>query len=143
MAAGAIRRSYDDPRRGSLTRPLVDASLSWSATALTTVRASAQAAVDETTIPGATGVRTTRGTLEVSHDLRRNLNLTAGFTVSNYDYKGIALTERGYGAFLRADYKLTRWLGVRASYNFEKLDSPALGSAYTANVFLVGMRYTP
>ncbi len=143
IAVGAIRRSYEDPRLRDLTSPLLDATLTWSITPLTTIRATAQATVDETTVLNANGVRTLKGTLEVSHALRRNVILTGGLTVSDAEYSGVPISEQGFGALARIDYKLTRWLGIRASYNFERLHSTFAGSSYTANVFLLGMRFTP
>nr|WP_246736053.1 outer membrane beta-barrel protein [Enterovirga sp. DB1703] len=143
IAAGAINRRYDDPRLGDLTSPLVDASLVWAVTPLTTIKATASAAVDETTVPDARGVQTIRGLLEVSHALRRYLIVTGGLTISDYDYQGAAIHERGYGALVRAEYKLNRSVALRASYNWERLTSSIAGSSYTANVFLVGMRYQP
>ncbi|MDB5511956.1 MAG: hypothetical protein JWR08_1439, partial [Enterovirga sp.] len=143
IAAGAIQRRYDDPRLGNLTSPLLDASLSWAVTPLTTVRATAAATVDETTVVGSNGVRVLRGALEVSHALRRNLIVTGGLTATDYDYSGVAITETGFGALLRADYKFTRWLGLRASYNYERLHSSLAGASYSTNVFLLGMRFTP
>ena len=143
IAAGAINRRYDDPRLGNLTSPLVDASLVWAMTPLTTVKATATATVDETTVPDARGVRTIRGLLEVSHALRRNLIVTGGLTISDYDYQGVSIHERGYGALVRAEYKLNRSVAIRASYNYERLESSIANSSYTANVFLVGMRYAP
>jgi hypothetical protein len=143
IAAGLISRDYDDPRLGTLTSPLVDASLVWAMTPLTTIKATAQATVDETTVPDATGVRALKGLLQVSHALRRNLIVTAGLTVSDYEYQGVPLNERGYGALLRAEYKLNRSVAVRASYNWERLESSIGNSSYTANAFLVGMRYQP
>ena len=143
IAVGAIRRSYEDPRLRDLTSPLLNAALTWAVTPLTTVRATAQASVDETTVLNSNGVRTVRGTLEVAHALRRNVTLTGGLTVSDAEYSGVPITEQGFGALARVDYKLTRWLGIRASYNYERLHSTFAGSSYTANVFLLGMRFTP
>ena len=88
-------------------------------------------------------MQTLRGLVEVSHALRRNLILTAGLTVSDYDYQGVPIEERGYGALLRAEWKLNRSVAIRASYNWERLESSIPNSSYTANVFLVGMRFAP
>ena len=143
IAAGAIQRRYEDRRLGNLTSPIADASLVWSMTPLTTIKATAQATVDETTLANSTGVRTLRGLVEVSHALRRNLIITAGLTATDYDYQGVNINEHGWGALVRADYKLTRSVGIRASYNWERLNSSIPGSSYTTNVVLVGMRYQP
>lgn len=143
IAAGFIHRSYEDRRLRDLTSPLVDASLAWAVTPLTTVRATAQASVDETTVTNANGVRVLRGLLEVSHALRRNLIVTAGLTASDYDYSGVPINEQGFGATVRAEYKLSRSVAIRASYAYEQLNSSLASSSYSTNVFLLGMRYQP
>jgi hypothetical protein len=143
IGAGAINRTYDDPRLGTLTSPLVDASVLWAVSPLTTVRATAAATVDETTLVGANGVRTLRGALEVAHALRRNLIVTAGLSAVDFQYTGTSISEHGFGASVRADWKLNRLVGLRASYAYERLDSQIVGASYANNVFLVGMRLTP
>lgn len=143
IAAGAIHRSYADPRLQGLTSPLANAALAYAFSPITTIRATAEAGVDETTVAGATGIRTLRGGLEVSHDLRRNLTLTAGLTAADFDYQGAAITEQSFGALLRIDWRLNRQVTVRASYNYERLESSIPGSDYTANVMLVGLRLQP
>jgi len=152
IAAGAIRRSYDDPRLRDLTSPILDAALTWAITPLTTIKDTATALVDETTVAESPGVRTVRGTVEVAHALRRNLTLTTGLTYSTSDYDRVAISQESFGALVRADYKLNRWLGIRASYNFERYRTEGAASAcdctlsksgYTAHVFLLGMRFTP
>lgn len=143
IGVGAIERQYDDPRLKNLTSPLVDASIVWAATPITNVRLGAQTTVDETTVIGSNGVIDSRLTLEVAHDLRRNLTITPAITLFENDYKGVSITERGYSASLRADYRLTRQVAIRASYLHEELKSSVVGSDYSANVFLVGMRLQP
>jgi hypothetical protein len=143
VGVGAVHRFYEDARLGELTSPLVDASIVWAPTPLTTVRAIASATVDETTVPSANGVRVLKGGVEVAHALRRNLTVTAGLTAVDYDYSGVGIHEQSLGATLRAEYKLTRSVAVRASYAYERLDSSLPGSDYTANVFLLGMRFQP
>lgn len=143
VSAGATQRSYQDPRLRELTSPVASGSLSYAFSPITTVRAGAQIGVDETTIPNATGIRTTRGTLEVSHDFHRNLTVTAGLTAADYQYQGVAIDERSFGALLRADYRLSRQIALRASYNYETLRSTVAGSSYSTNVFLLGIRLQP
>ena len=143
IAVGAADRRYDDPRLRDLVAPLIDASLRYALTPLTTIRLTGQVTTDETTVVNANGVIVSRATLEVSHDLRRNLNVTAALTGTDYDYKGSFISEQSFGATLKAEYKFTRSIALRASYGFEHLWSNIAGSAYSANTFLVGMRYQP
>ncbi|MDB5589885.1 outer membrane beta-barrel protein [Enterovirga sp.] len=143
ISAGATRRDYQDRRLKSLTSPVADAALSYALSPITTVRATAQVGVDETTIPDATGIRTARGTLEVSHDLRRNLTVTAALTTADYQYQGVRIDEQSFGALLRADYRLNRQIALRASYTHETLRSSVAGSSYSTDVFLLGLRLQP
>jgi hypothetical protein len=120
-----------------------EAALVWSATPLTTVRLRAAAALDETTIPDASGAVASRGTLEVQHDLRRNLSVTAAATLAETDYQGIRLREETRAGTVRVDYKLTRSVALRASFTHERLTSTSPGADYTANVYLLGLRFQP
>jgi hypothetical protein len=142
-SAGLQQRSYEDPRLRDLRGPLVDAALIWSATPLTTVRLRAQSSIDETTLANSNGTLTQSARLEVQHDLRRNLSLTgvAGVTVS--DYQGVALKDETFTVGARLDYKLTRSVVLRASFTHERLKSTDHSSDYSANTYLVGLRFQP
>jgi hypothetical protein len=72
--------------------------------------------------------------------LLRNVTLTALGTFQDTQYRGVTLEEKYFNGILRAEYNLTRTVAVRASYTFEKLKSTSIGSDYTANVFLLGLR---
>lgn len=143
IAAGYQRRAYDDPRLRDLSGPLVDGALIWRVTPLTTLRLRAQSDISETTIVGSSGALTQRATIELQHDFRRNLSLIAALGVSNADYQGVRLTETGITGSLKLDYRLTRWLALRASYTHERYRTTSLNSNYSANVFLVGVRLQP
>lgn len=143
VSAGMTQRSYEDPRLGMLTSPVVDASLVYSLSPLTTIRANVATLVDETTVQGANGIRVVRGSLEIAHDLRRNLTLTAGLRASDAAYQGVAIDEQLWGGYLRADWRLNRQVALRASYAYDNLRSTAAGASYVSNVFLLGVRLTP
>jgi hypothetical protein len=96
---------------------------------------------DETNVSGASGAVVRRLTLEISHALLRNVTLTALGTFQDTQYRGITLDEKYFNGTLRAEYNLTRTVEVRASYTFEKVKSTSAGGDYTANVFLVGLRF--
>jgi hypothetical protein len=143
LSAGYQRRHYDDPRLRDLAGPIFDASLAWSVTPLTTVRVRGQTTLDESTIPNASGAVTNRVALEVQHDLRRNLTLIGAITAGQTNYRGISLREDAIAASLKLDYRLTRWLALRASVTHERLNSTAPGADYKATTYLVGLRLQP
>lgn len=143
VAAGVQRRSYDDPRLRDLRGPLVDAALIWSATPLTTVRLKTESRIDETTILNSSGALVRRASLEVQHELRRNLSVTGLLGLAETDYDGVTLKEETLTAGARLEYKLARSVVLRASFTHERLKSTAPGSDYTANTYLLGLRFQP
>ena len=70
-AIGWAARTYEDPRLLPLQGLLTSASLIWTATPLTTAKFLATTSIDETTVPGVSGVLTHLYTAEVDHDFRR------------------------------------------------------------------------
>ena len=143
VSGGFVDRRYQDPRLADLIAPVADLSLSYAWTPLTTIRATASAAVDETTIPGANGIRSIKGGFEVSHAVRRDVTLTAGVTAADYEYQGVSINERSIGAIVRADWRLNRNVTLRASYAHDNLRSSVAGASYASNVFLLGLRLQP
>lgn len=143
VAAGYMTRNYDDARLKELRGPLADGALIWAATPLTTVRLRANADIGDTSLEESNGVLSRRATLEVQHDLRRNLSLIGSATLTEADYRGIHLREEGFAGSVKLDYRLTRSVALRASFTHERLKSTDPGSDYTANVYLVGLRFQP
>ncbi len=141
VAAGYVDRKYADARLQDLRGATFDASLIWSATPLTTVSLKAVTAVNETTVATSSGAISRAATLDISHALLRNLNIGAFATVGANDYQGVAIHETTVSAGLRAEYKLSRSLSIRGSFTHERLHSSTPGSDYTANVFLLGMKF--
>ncbi|KQP94332.1 hypothetical protein ASF60_12835 [Methylobacterium sp. Leaf113] len=143
ISGGLQHRTYVDPSLRDLTAPVVNAALIWSASPLTTVRLNAATGVIETSVPGSSGVLTQTATLEVQHDLLRNLSLIGGVTYLSNDYDRVNITERGFSATARLDYRFNRWLAMRGSYIYQRLDSSSAGSSFHANTFLLGLRVNP
>ena len=94
-SAGLVTRDYEDVRLGELRGPIAEGALIWAPTPLTTVRLRGGSEIGETSVAEANGVLFSRATLEVQHDLRRNLSLIGAVTVSEADYSGVRLREEG------------------------------------------------
>ena len=80
IAVGYAARDYVDPRLQPLEGLLTSASLIWTATPLTTAKFYSNTSIDETTLPGVSGVLTHIYTFEVDHDFRRWLTAIGKFT---------------------------------------------------------------
>ena len=139
-AGGYAERDYKDPRLPQLRGPTIDASLIYTPTPLTTVTLRGSTTLNETTVENASGALTHTITGQISHDLLRNLAISAVGSYFTNDYQGASLYEKGYSAGVKLEYKITRSIAVRASYSHERLSSNSVGDDYTANVFLVGLR---
>ena len=57
------------------------------------------------------------------------------------DYQGVALKDETFTVGARLDYKLTRSVVLRASFTHERLKSTDHSSDYSANTYLVGLRF--
>lgn len=143
ISAGFEHRVYDDPSLRDLTAPVMSAALIWTASPLTTVRLTAASGIIETSVPGSSGVRTQAATLEIQHDLLRNLSITLGGGYLASDYDRIAINERGFSATARLDYRFNRWLTMRGSYIYQQITSSASGSSFSSNTWLLGLRVNP
>lgn len=140
VSAGYGDRSYQDRRLPDLKGPLVDASLIYAVTPLTTLTLQAATSFDETTVPGSPGAEDRSVSLQVSHALLRNLTLTALVSYLNTDYRGAHITENAISETLKASYALGRSFVIEASYNHEDLLSSVPLSSFSQDVFLAGLR---
>ncbi len=143
ISAGLQHRDYVDRSLRSIDAPLVNTALVWQLSPLTTVRFSQATGVIETSVVGSSGVFTDVAALEVQHDLLRNLSITIGGAYVGSDYEGVHIKETGFSALARLDYRFNRWLTLRGSYIYTQLDSTAVNSSYSGNVFLLGLRLNP
>ncbi|MCJ2133151.1 outer membrane beta-barrel protein [Methylobacterium sp. J-026] len=143
ISAGIQHRTYVDPTLRAIDAPLVNAALVWSMSPLTTVRLTAATGVTETTIVGSSGILTDVATLEIQHDLLRNLSIVIGGSLLRNDYQGSTIRENGVSATARLDYHLTRWLTLRGTYIYQQINSTVTGASFQDNTFLVGLRVNP
>src|SRR5665647_3859305 len=86
IAVGYTRRTYEDPRLDQLTGLIGNASLIWTANALTTVKLSAASTGGESASAGVSGVLYRDVGLQVDHSFRRWLigTMKVGFGVDDY-----------------------------------------------------------
>ncbi|WP_232629831.1 outer membrane beta-barrel protein [Methylobacterium sp. Leaf118] len=143
VSAGLQHRSYVDRSLRPIQAPLVSAALIWSVSPLTTVRFNQQTGVIETSVPGSSGAFTDVASVEVQHDLLRNLTITLGGTYLANTYDGVPIRERGFSTIARLDYRFNRWLTFRGSYLYSTLTSTSANSSYDGHAVLLGVRVNP
>ncbi len=140
ISTGLTHRNYKDVRLGAVTAPTLDANLVWTPTPLTTVTLHGNTDIAESTVTGATAALTHTATLQVAHQLLRNLTLTGNVGWTNTSYAGAGLITNQLSAGLSADYSLTREIKLHGGFTQQRLTSNQPGYQYTDNIFLFGVR---
>ena len=137
---GYTERTYDDPRLDKLSGIVGNASLIWTADALTTVKLNVNSAVQESAVAGVSGVLSRDAGLQVDHAFRRYLIGTVKAGFGNDDYKGSDRDDKRYMVGLGLTYKLSRWAQVKGEFRQDWLRSNFSGNDYTASTYLIGLR---
>ena len=140
ISAGWAARDYVDPRLNRLQGLLVASSLTWTATPLTTAKFYSTTSIDETTVPGVSGVLTHIYTVEVDHDFRRWLSAIGKFTWGSLDYQGDGRSDKIYTIEGDLIYKMTRNLWVKGTLRRDWLDSNVPGNSTASTVVMLGVR---
>jgi hypothetical protein len=140
ISVGWAARDYVDPRLGRLDGLLTAGSLVWTATPLTTARFVTSTSIDETVVPGVSGVLTHLYTIEVDHDFRRWLTAIGKFTYGTLDYQGDGRFDKIYSIEGDLIYKLTRSLWIKGTLRRDILNSNFAGSSSASTVVMLGMR---
>jgi hypothetical protein len=140
VSIGYAARNYIDPRLNRLEGLLTAASLTWNATPLTTARFYSTTSIDETTLPGTSGVLTRTYTFEVDHDFRRWLTAIGKFTYGTQDYQGDSRSDKLYSIEGDVIYKMTRYLWLRGTLRRDILESNEVGASSASTVVMLGVR---
>jgi len=140
IALGYTKRTYDDPRLEDLTGPIGDASLVWTASALTTVKFTGSSTVGESTQVGVSGVLYRDVGVQVDHAFRQWLigSVKAGF--GDDDYVGDMRNDKRYSLGAGLTYKFTREFQIKGEFRQNWLHSNVAGAGYAESVFLLGVR---
>lgn len=140
IAVGYTRREYDDARLKALEGMIGKGSLTWTASALTTVKFTAATTVGESDQAFVSGVLYRDVGLEVDHAFRRwligSLKGGAGFD----DYVGSGRKDQRYYFGGGLTYKLNRFVQLKGEARHEWLTSNQTGNDYDANVVLLSLR---
>lgn len=138
--AGYGLRRFEDQRLRDLRGPVVEASLNWAVTPLTTLRLRGTTEFEETTIANSSGSITRRVSAEISHALLRNLVFNGGLSFARADYNGVNRKDDTVRGTLGVDYSITRNVVLRGSYQRERTVSNAPGNNVSSNLWLFGAR---
>jgi hypothetical protein len=139
VAVGYLNQMYLRPL-ANVGGTLVEGSLVWSATALTTGKLIATTGISESPLTLVAGTLTRQVGVEVAHAFRRWLIGTAKFAVARDIYVGSGRIDDRYVASTALTYLLTRELQLKGEFRQEWERSNVPGSNYVASIWLLGLR---
>jgi hypothetical protein len=140
ISVGRTQREYRDPMLPEVAGAMVDGSLLYIPTALTTVKFNAVTTTGELIVAGASGVLRRDYTLEVDHDFRRWLTGAVKFNYGVDSYFGLDRLDHRYSIDTSVTYKMTRELWLRGEFRHDWLSSNVYNVDYQANLFLLTLR---
>jgi hypothetical protein len=133
-------RDYRDPRLPNVGTPLVDASLIWSVTPLTTITGRTATLLQDAVVPGASADINRSYTINVDHALTERVKLGVNAGISTDNYIGDNQHDITYTLGGTAEYHLSRDVVLKASAQHLQLVSNLPGSSYTSDTVLLGVR---
>jgi hypothetical protein len=140
IAVGYTRREYEDDRLKALAGFIGQGSLTWTASALTTVKLTAASTVGESDQSFVSGVLYRDVGLQVDHAFRRWLIGSLKGGVGFDEYVGSGRNDQRYYFGGGLTYKLNRFVQLKGEARHEWLTSNQPGNDYNANVVLLSLR---
>jgi len=98
--------------------PSAKVQVQWFPTQMTTVTVVGQRAVGDAGVPGSAGFLLSTGSVQIDHELLRNLILTAQGSYGTDQYNGINRTDDVASAGLSANWLLTHHVGLTLAYTY-------------------------
>ena len=122
VRVGYIRQNFDRPGVRSISGLGLKGSLTYFPTGLTTVTLRGERSVQDTGVPGTTGYIHTGGQVQVDHELRRYIILTAQGGYFRDNYRGQPRIEHISYAALSGTYRSVQHWDAKLAYEFDRRD---------------------
>ena len=141
ISVGYLTRHYQDPTLQDLRGAVLDASLAWTATALTKATLTAKTTADESREFGVSGILRRDVALQVDHAFRQWLILSGRVGAGVDEYQGSDRKDDRYSLSGLLTYKLNPNLWLKGEVRQEWFKSNIPDSDYAATMFLLGLRF--
>lgn len=137
---GWLSQHYADPRLAGVTLPTVGASMFWKVSPQTTLDASLNRSIEETTLPGASSYVDTSISLDLRREITDRLSAHAGIDMTRSDFRDIGRHDDLFGANFGVSYRMLRYLQLDANYQLLQRHSNVPDAEYYRNEIYVGVR---
>ncbi len=138
--AGLAQVASANPALDSARGLVGSANIIWLPSALTTLTFAAASDLSVTDAAGATAIRTNKVGLDVRHDFRRWLSMTAGISETRRSYPGLELTETERSGHVGMEYNLNRTVVLTGDFKRTTLASTDTAKDYAEDQVMVGVR---
>ena len=140
ISVGYLRATFDDPVLAALAAMVIDGSVVWSPTELTSLTLDAKTSVNPSTNPASSGSLVHDASINFAYDWRRNVSLNAAASLHHEQYQGTGQVDTDYKAGVAATWKANRWFYVTGRYEHEWLVSNLAGRGYQSDAVKVELR---
>jgi hypothetical protein len=145
---GYVKRDWNSASLVDVGDFKFGASLLWNATGLTSMKVAIDRDVTETTVNSnvgsdneafAAGILSTRYSVRLEHELRRNLLLGADVAFTRMDFVGTNRIDNMTNYGLGAKYLMNRTFSLNADYKFDRRATDERGQDYKRHSFIVSL----
>ena len=140
IGAGWRVEKLDTNRLDDLSGLVVDASLVWSPSRLTTVTAGVGTTFAPSYLPTAAGSILYSGDLRIAHAFSDRFVGEAGVGYQLRHYEGVNIEERTTSALAGLSFAVTRNVALTGNYTFRTFDSSQAGANYNESRIQAGVR---
>ena len=139
LFVGYRLQQFDEPTFDDESGLSFGADLTWQPTQLTTVGLAATRTLNPTDQAGATSNFETGAALSLAHELRRNITLTANLGYTQSDFSGDARADDTIEGGVGAIYRMNRWIGLNAGYDYRERNSTDDNEDFQAHRVQIGL----
>ncbi|MBK0398722.1 outer membrane beta-barrel protein [Limibaculum sp. M0105] len=141
IGLGWENRNYDDPAFEDFSGFSANARARWDITQRTSLFATVERVVEETTVNNASGKVDFGGSIGVEHELLRTLGVFAGLGYYDRDFEGIPRNDDIFFARAGAEWDVWRYAALGLDYEFEHRDSNQAGLDYGNHTVSLSVRF--
>jgi hypothetical protein len=126
IQVGYMQQNYVSPLFKPIGGPSAKVQVEWFPSQLTTVTVQGSRFVGDAGVIGSAGYLGSIASVQVDHELLRNLILTGVASAAYDQYNGVSRNDSIYGVGVSANWLLNRHLGLTLGYNFANQTSAGL-----------------
>ena len=138
--AGYQVRTYENRAFQNNSSPIVEASVIWTPTGLTTVTGTAIYRIEDANEDTFIGYRYTQARVVVDHEYLRNVLLQGLASVQSAEYFQSGARQTVYSAGASVTWLLNRNVGLTGSYGYSSSQDSSQAQSYSRNIMLLQLR---